>query len=55
LAPLGFKVDRLDARGEVVDSRHLLPWEFEDHALAGALACGQLFTACVPRDPGSHA
>lgn len=48
--PLGFKVERLDLRGEVLDCRHLLPWEFEDHALAHALACGQLFTASVPCD-----
>lgn len=53
--PLGFKVERLDERGAVLDCRHLLPWEFEDHSLAQALACGQLFTASVPRDMSGRA
>lgn len=53
--PLGFKVERLDARGQVLDCRHLLPWEFEEHGLAQALACGQLFTASVPRDMSGRA
>lgn len=53
--PLGFKVERLDARGEVLDCRHLLPWEFEHHSLAQALACGHLFTASVPRDMSGSA
>ena len=52
---LGFKVERLDARGQVLDCRHLLPWEFEEHGLAQALACGQLFTASVPRDTSGRA
>lgn len=49
--PLGFKIERLDQRGEVLDTRHLLPWEFEKHSLAHALAVGQLFTASVPCIP----
>ena len=53
--PIGLTVERLDVRGEVLDSRHLLPWEFEDHGLAQALACGQLFTASVPSDTGARA
>lgn len=48
--PLGFKVERLDAQAQVLDCRHLLPWEFEQHSIAQALACGQLFTASVSRD-----
>ena len=47
--PLGFKVERLDERGDVLNCQHLLPWEFSQHSLAQALACGQLFTAPVPR------
>ncbi|MCU7370018.1 hypothetical protein PEC18_03820 [Paucibacter sp. O1-1] len=53
--PLGFKVERLDPRGQVLDCRHLLPWEFGEHGLAHALACGQLFTASVPRDMSGRA
>ena len=53
--PIGLTVERLDVRGEVLDSRHLLPWEFEHHSLAQALACGQLFTASVPRDISGRA
>ena len=53
--PLGFKVERLDERGAALDCRHLLPWEFEHHSLAQALACGQLFTASVPRDMSGRA
>ena len=48
--PLGFKVERLDMHGDILDSRHLLPSSFEQHGLAQALACGQLFTASVSRD-----
>ena len=48
--PLGFKVERLDVHGDILDSRHLLPSSFEQHGLAQALACGQLFTASVSRD-----
>ena len=47
--PLGFKVERLGEGGCVLNTRHLLPWEFSQHSLAQALACGQLFTAPVPR------
>lgn len=46
--PLGLKVERLAGSGRVLDRRHLLPWEFEDHSLAHALAFSQLFTASVP-------
>lgn len=58
--PLGFKVERLDASGKVLDCRHLLAWEFERHSVAQALSCGQLFTASLPRaqrlpDGGGHA
>ena len=48
--PLGFKVERLDMHGDILDSRHLLPSSFEQHGLAQALACGQLFTASVSLD-----
>ena len=47
---MGFKVERLDMHGDILDSRHLLPSSFEQHGLAQALACGQLFTASVSRD-----
>ena len=50
LEGLGFKVERLDMHGDILDSRHLLPSSFEQHGLAQALACGQLFTASVSRD-----
>lgn len=53
--PLGFKVERLDDSGGVLDTQHLLPWEFAQHSLAQALACGQLFTASVPRAPRASA
>lgn len=46
--PCGFKVERLDGAGRVLDIRHLLPWELQSHSLAEALACGQLFTASIP-------
>ncbi|WP_406625192.1 hypothetical protein [Acidovorax sp. SDU_ACID1] len=45
--PLGFKVERLDDTGRVLDIRHLRPREFEGHSLAEALATGQLFTVPV--------
>lgn len=48
--PLGFVVERLGGKGRVLDRRHLLPFEFQQHSVAQALACGQLFTAPVPRD-----
>lgn len=47
--PLGFKVERLGESGDVLNCQHLLLWEFAQHSLAQALACGQLFTAPVPR------
>ena len=53
--PLGFKVERLDVHGDILDSRHLLPSSFEQHGLAQALACGQLFTASVSLDIGGNA
>lgn len=42
--PIGLKVERLDAAGRVLNTRHLLPAEFRRHALMEALAAGQLFT-----------
>ncbi|UEC01755.1 hypothetical protein [Burkholderia vietnamiensis] len=45
--PLGFKVERLDDAGCVLDVRHLRPREFEEHSIAEALANGQLFTVPV--------
>jgi hypothetical protein len=49
--PMGFKVERLDERGQVVWSQHQLPWEFVDHSVVEALHAGQLFTPAVRR-PG---
>ena len=46
---MGFKVERLNAQGAAVDTRHLLPWEFVDHSLVEALGAGQLFTPSVSR------
>ena len=46
--PMGLKVERLDDHGDVLDRRHLLPWELKDHSVAEALDCGQLFTVSVP-------
>ncbi|MEO8155403.1 MAG: hypothetical protein ABI605_20230 [Rhizobacter sp.] len=46
---MGFKVERLDAQGEAMDTQHLLPWEFIDHSLVEALGAGQLFTPSVSR------
>ena len=42
--PIGLKVERLDAAGRVLNTRHLLPTEFRRHSLMEALATGQLFT-----------
>lgn len=53
--PLGIKVERLDKQSAALDCRHLLPWEFEQHSLAQALTCGQLFTSSVPRDISGRA
>ena len=49
--PMGFKVERLDERGQVMSSRHLRPREFLDHSVVDALRAGQLFTPSVRR-PG---
>ena len=49
--PMGFKVERLDERGQAMSSRHLLPAEFLDHNVVQALRAGQLFTPSVRR-PG---
>ena len=49
--PMGFKVERLDDRGQACSSRHLLPREFLDHSVVAALRAGQLFTPSVRR-PG---
>ena len=46
---MGFKVDRLDAQGRTLSSRHLLPWEFVDHSLVEALEVGQMFTPSIRR------
>jgi hypothetical protein len=46
--PLGMTVERLDGASQVLNTCHLLPWEFVHHSLAEALAHGQLFTAKVP-------
>ena len=47
--PMGFKVERLDERGQVVWSQHQLRWEFVDHSVVEALHAGQLFTPAVRR------
>lgn len=47
--PNGLKVKRLDAAGQILSSRHLLPKEFRQHSLMEALAAGQLFTPPVRR------
>jgi hypothetical protein len=49
--PLGFKVQRLDSRAQVIDTQHLLTFEFIDHSLLEALHAGQLFTPPVERPP----
>ena len=46
---MGFQVERLDAQGLPMDTRHLLPWEFIDHSLVEALGAGQLFTPSFGR------
>jgi hypothetical protein len=45
--PFGLKVERLDARGQVLSTRHLPLWEFLEHSLVEAQAAGQLFTPPV--------
>ena len=47
--PIGLKVERLDAAGQILSTRHLLPKEFRRHSLTEALAAGQLFTRPVRR------
>ncbi|MDE2298470.1 MAG: hypothetical protein KGK18_09920 [Burkholderiales bacterium] len=47
--PLGLKVERLDSRGQVLSTQHLLLWEFLEHHLMEAQAAGQLFTPPVRR------
>jgi hypothetical protein len=47
--PIGQKVERLDAAGQILSVRHLLPREFRRHILIEALAAGQLFTPPVRR------
>lgn len=47
--PIGLKVERLDADGHALSTRHLLPQEFLSHSLIEALAAGQLFTPPVRR------
>jgi len=42
--PIGLKVERLDATGQVLSTLHLLPREFRRNNLIEALAAGQLFT-----------
>lgn len=42
--PIGLKVERLDAAGQVLSTRHPLLAEFRRHSLMEALAAGQLFT-----------
>ena len=45
--PIGLKVERFDAAGQVLSTRPLLPREFLGHSLIEALAAGQLFTPPV--------
>lgn len=47
--PLGLKVERLDGRGQVLSTQHLLLWEFLEHHLMEAQAAAQLFTPPVRR------
>ncbi len=43
----GFKVERLDDKGQVLHTQHQLPWEFIEHSVIEALRAGQLFTPSV--------
>ena len=43
----GFKVERLDDKGQVLHTQHQLPWEFVEHSVIEALQAGQLFTPSV--------
>jgi hypothetical protein len=47
--PIGLKVERLDADGQVLSTQRLLPREFLGHSLMEALAAGQLFTPPIRR------
>jgi hypothetical protein len=47
--PGGVRVERLDARGQVVCTQHLQVWEFLEHSLVEAQTAGQLFTPPVRR------
>ena len=49
--PPGFDVQRLDEQARVIDSRHLLMFEFIEHSLLEALHAGQLFTPAVEPPP----
>jgi len=43
-------IERLDEQGTVCDRQFLLPWEFEHHVLAQAMASQQLFASSVGGD-----
>jgi hypothetical protein len=45
--PSGLLVERLDAQGCVLSTRHLPLWEFLEHSLVEAQSAGQLFTPPV--------
>ena len=47
--PIALKVERLDAAGQILSTRHLLAKEFRQHSLMEALAAGQLFPPPVRR------
>jgi hypothetical protein len=36
-------IERIDPNGKIHDRRFLLPWEFDEHPLAQAMAARQLF------------
>lgn len=40
-------IERIDAHGVVRDRQLLLPWEFEEHPVAQAIASRQLFATSV--------
>lgn len=40
-------IERIDPNGKVFDQRFLLPWEFEEHPLALAMAARQLFALAI--------
>ena len=40
-------IERIDAHGVVRDRQLLLPWEFEEHQVAQAIASQQLFATSV--------